>query len=323
MDFDVYELVNVTASIFTKQVVDKNIVLDVDIAPDIPRFLVGDEARLRQIFINLIGNAVKYTFEGTVGFSVKRLNDSSDPGKVKLQFDVSDTGIGIPEDKQDCLFQAFVQAEKSSARIYGGTGLGLAIVKQLTNKMGGTVALKSKPGQGSTFTIIIELPISSKTSIERCKEKFHQTIPENKLIKALNPNNVNGKILVVEDSKVNLQITCSLLDKFGCEYEVASNGLEAVDLFRREGGNFKLILMDYHMPIMDGYDAAVEIRKIESQNNSYTPVPIIALTASGSYADRKKCSEAGMNGFLEKPFNKEQVEHCLEKWLTTFKQTAS
>jgi signal transduction histidine kinase len=305
-DFDLYELVTVATSIFTKQVADKNIFLDVNIAPGTPRYLIGDESKLRQIFINLLSNAVKNTNNGGVHLKVN--SSSSASGKAKFKFDFIDTGVGIPENKQTTLFEAFVQADNEASRLHGGTGLGLAIVKQLTDKMGGSITMKSKEGEGSAFSIELELPLSPKTKDDFHHNKQADTSRFANKIK-------NGKLLIVEDSKVNLQVVTVLLENDGFDYEIAFNGQEACDIYKDRGEEFNLILMDCQMPVMNGYEAATEIRRIEKEKDVAKPIPIIALSAGDSLCEKEKCTSAGMNDFIEKPFNKPRLHKCLNKWL--------
>ncbi len=320
IDFDLYEQVNIASSIFAKEVSDKKLQLDINIDSQVPQFLVGDESKLRQIFINLLSNAVKYTSKGGVVFNISCVDCT--PGKpVRLRFEVIDTGVGIPKDKQHTLFQAFVQAHRSAARIYGGTGLGLSIVKQLVAMMGGTISLTSELGLGSTFTFEIEFPVSNGESVKNArvqKENYvmqtsHVSLPPEKADPDLTRD--TKKILIVEDSKIYQRLEREILDSWGFKFEMAENGQEACRIFRERGNEFSLILMDCQMPVMDGYQATAEIRKFEKSQNTATPVPIIALTAGSDHLDMHRCSSAGMNDYIAKPLKKKQFEECLAKWL--------
>ena len=320
IDFDIYEQINIASSIFTKEVSDKKIQFDIHIDPQVPQFLIGDESKLRQIFINLISNAVKYTSKGGVAFNISCI-DCANGETARLRFEVIDSGIGIPKDKQQTLFQAFVQGHRSAARIYGGTGLGLAIVKQLVTKMGGTISLSSEPGLGSTFTFEIEFPVSSEAAVIEVKKQKENGVMQTQRILPL-PEKENSdlpedtkKILVVEDSKVYQRLEREMLDSWGFKFEMAGNGQEACRIFRERGNEFSLILMDCQMPVMDGYQATEEIRKFENSQNTGRHVPIIALTAGSDSPDMKLCSNAGMNDYIAKPLKKKQLEECLAKWL--------
>ncbi|MFA6103748.1 MAG: response regulator [Victivallaceae bacterium] len=318
--FDLYEQVNIASSIFTKEISDKKLLFEINIDPLVPQYLVGDESKLRQIFINLLSNAVKYTSKGGVAFNISRIDFTA--GKsARLRFEVIDTGIGIPKDKQQTLFHAFVQGHQSAARIYGGTGLGLSIVKQLVSKMGGTVALASEPGLGSTFSFEIEFPVSSEDAVRNVKTQKENGLMQTQRITLLPEKRINDlakdtkKILIVEDSKVYQRLEREMLESWGFKFEQAENGQEACRIFRERGNEFNLILMDCQMPVMDGYQAAAEIRKIEQSQNIARPVPIIALTAGSDLPDANMCSNAGMNDYIEKPLKKKQLEECLAKWL--------
>jgi len=226
IDFDIYEQINIASSIFTKEVLDKKIQFDIHIDPEVPQFLIGDESKLRQIFINLISNAVKYTSKGGVAFNISCI-DCANGETARLRFEVIDSGIGIPKDKQQTLFQAFVQGHRSAARIYGGTGLGLAIVKQLVTKMGGTIYLTSEPGLGSTFTFEIEFPVSSEAAVIEVKKQKENGVMQTQRILPLpekeNPDlpEDTKKILVVEDSKVYQRLEREMLDSWGFKFEMA------------------------------------------------------------------------------------------------------
>jgi signal transduction histidine kinase len=320
LDFDLYEQVNIASSILTKEALDKKLRIETNIAPKVPQFLVGDEFRLRQIFINLLSNAVKYTFEGGVAFNISCV-DCTNGKTARLRFEVIDTGIGIPEDKQQTLFQPFVQGHQSAARIYGGAGLGLSIVKQLVARMGGTISLTSKPGLGSTFIFEIEFPLSSKKAVKNVKAQKENCVMKTQRILLLSEKEKTAlfkdtrRILIVDDSKIYQRLEQEMLKSWGFKFDLAENGQEACRIFRERGNEFSLILMDCQMPVMDGYQATVEIRKFEKAQNAAKPIPIIALTAGSEPLDMNMCSKAGMNDYIEKPLKKKQLEECLVKWL--------
>ena len=317
VDFDLYEQVNIAAGLFVKQVSDKNLQFEINIGPEVPQFLVGDESKLHQIFINLLSNAFKYTSKGGVAFNISRVDCANDK-TARLRFEVIDTGIGIPKDKQHTLFQAFVQIPQSSARVYGGTGLGLAIVKQLATMMDGTVALASEPGHGSNFTFEAEFPLSSKDAVINAKNQKEKGVMETTRISLPHKNGKSAleqKILIVEDSKIYQRLEREMLESWNFKFELAENGQEACRIFSERWHEFSLILMDCQMPVMDGYQAAAEIRKIEKTLKIAKPIPIIAVTAGSDHADMSMCSNAGMNDYIEKPLKKKQLEACLAKWL--------
>ncbi len=320
IDFDLYEQVNIASSIFIKEVSDKNIQLEINIAPEVPQFLIGDESKLRQIFINLLSNAVKYTAKGGVTFNISCI-DCTNGETAKLRFEVVDTGIGITEDRQQTLFQAFVQGHKSASRIYGGTGLGLAIVKQLVTRMGGTITLTSEPGLGSTFAFEIEFPVSNEEATRNAKMQKENGIMQTQRILLLPEKEKSDltkdtkKILVVEDSKVYQRLEREMLASWGFTFEMAENGQEACRIFRERGNEFSLVLMDCQMPVMDGFQATAGIREIEKSQNTAKPVPVIALTAGNNQTDMTLYLNAGMNDCLEKPLKKKQLEECLARWL--------
>lgn len=316
IDFDLYEQVKMAASIFAKEITDKKLEFATHIAPEVPQFIVGDESKLRQIFINLLSNAVKYTSKGGIAFNISRL-DCANSRKARLLFEVIDTGVGIARDKQQNLFQAFVQSHQSSARVYGGTGLGLSIVKKLVTQMGGTVSLASEPGFGSTFTLEIEFPVSSREKCQNQKESIVTKTQRISFIPDEKPQKQDTikKILIVEDSKVYQRLELEMLKSWGFKFEMVENGQDACQIYRERGNEFSLILMDCQMPVMDGYEATAEIRRIEKERNITTPIPIIALTAGSTVPDMTSCSNAGMNDYIEKPLQKKQLEDCIAKWI--------
>ncbi len=255
--------------------------------PNVPAYVLGDELRLTQILINLVGNAIKFTERGFVRFScfIKNENDEI----FDLQFVVEDSGIGIPSEKLQLIFDPFVQASTESTRKFGGTGLGLSIVRNLTELQGGMISLKSIEGIGSSFTV--NLPMK-KVSIEVIQqvEKALQPIES--------PGNV--RVLIVEDQPLNQQLAKKLIHDFGFTTEVAFNGKTAVEFLR--GETFDIVLMDLQMPEMDGYEATKVIRQ-----TLHLDVPIIALTAHSSSGEREKCLALGMNDYLTKPYRAQEL----------------
>jgi CheY-like chemotaxis protein/HPt (histidine-containing phosphotransfer) domain-containing protein len=258
---------------------------------DVPFYLNGDPTRLRQILLNLVGNAVKFTHKGHVEITVAT---SADGPNQKLLFAIKDNGIGIPADKQQLIFESFTQADSLTTRKYGGTGLGLTICQKLLNIMQGRIWLTSQPGKGSTFffTIPFRQALSPRPEISptlqpaRC-ELLHR-----------------ARILLVDDNKDNCNLIRLYLQNTPFSLTTAGNGQEAVKAFCAEP--FDLILMDIEMPVMDGYEATQKIRQWEQQQNR-PPVPIIALTAHAFIRFKKKCLDAGCSDFLTKPLKKAKL----------------
>lgn len=254
-------------------------------ADDIPALVLGDSMRLRQILINLLGNAVKFTEAGSVEVEIERRG--SDEKECGLFFAVRDTGIGIPAGKQDEIFEAFQQADSSTTRKYGGTGLGLAISRRLVELMGGQIWVESEEGKGSTFYFTARFGIARRQSADLA---------------------ISGlDVLLVEDNPVNQKLAETLLRRQGHRVIVASNGVEAIQKFTH--GRFDLILMDVQMPEMDGLEATRRIREIEGGRES--KVHIIAMTAFDQDDDKTRCLEAGMDAFLSKPTDARQLQTAI------------
>ncbi|MCL2624292.1 MAG: ATP-binding protein [Planctomycetaceae bacterium] len=304
----------------------KNLGYILNIAPDIPSTVFGDSIRLKQILINLLGNAIKFTSEGTVGLEVRlgqRVEDCSNKHVVIL-FSVSDSGIGISDDEIDRLFSPFVQSDTSTTRKYGGTGLGLAICKNLVEMMGGTIWCKSHKNQGTTFffTINFELPEleSQVDDIEQnqtAEKKLVSSLPYEEKRKTdfkepvdiVIPEHLYGlSILLAEDNKINQLVAKEILKRKGFEIDIAGNGEEAVAMVRQKP--YGLVLMDIQMPEMDGFQAVEVIR----QNPLYTDLPIIAMTAHAMEGYREQCIAAGMNDYTTKPIIPEKLYELIVQW---------
>jgi signal transduction histidine kinase len=272
--------------------------LEFNIEENIPTFLVGDSVRLAQIFFNLIGNALKFTEKGKVTFTASIYRDLDD--NLDLKFLISDTGIGIPEDKQQHIFEPFTQASASTTREYGGTGLGLAITKMLVEKQEGSIEVKSKPDEGSTFTVYLKFRKGGKN-------KLDEKPAEPAEIHSLEGMNV----LVVEDNQINQKIVSRLLTKWNAVTDTAENGKIAVQKVRKN--HYQLVLMDLHMPEMSGYEATQKIRSMKG--NYYKNLPILAVTASAFAEDRKKICASGMNGYIIKPFHPVELNSKISHFL--------
>jgi PAS domain S-box-containing protein len=284
-DFNLEQLVNETSRAIDFKAHEKGIPVRVRINPNVPQTVVGDAGRLRQIMLNLLGNAVKFTSEGHIDVYVKMLERSGQ--SCRLRFSVSDTGIGIPEEKRQSIFESFTQAEENTFRKFGGTGLGLSISKKLVELQGGEIGLKSIEGIGSTFWFELPMEISEK-KMEVETGKLSQGVKD-----------LHGiRILLVEDDRMNQFVMSQFFKKWNAQVETAENGRLAIKKLSEK--NFDLVLMDVHMPEMDGFEATQVIRD-ESSSVLDHQVPIIALTADVNNETRTRVRETGMNDFITKP----------------------
>jgi PAS domain S-box-containing protein len=266
--------------LFETKIQEKNLELVKEYDNKIPDVLVGDPVRLHQIILNLVSNAVKFTTKGKITVSVNLLND--DEENATIEFAVTDTGIGIPEDKIETIFENFQQASSTTARLYGGTGLGLAIVKKLVEAQSGSISVKSTLNEGSSFSFILSF---QKTNAEAELETG---------MMELNPKIRNIKVLVVEDIALNQLLMQTLLDDFGFDRDIAANGKIAIEKLQEKP--YDIILMDLQMPEMNGFEATEYIR-----NKMNSKIPIIALTADVTTVDLAKCKAVGMNDYIAKP----------------------
>lgn len=276
MEFSISTMLQV----FEIKIQEKNLALVTNYDSNIPAVLVGDQVRLHQIILNLVSNAVKFTSTGKITVNIKLLKENKED--VIIEFSVSDTGIGIQEDKINGIFNNFQQATSDTSRLYGGTGLGLAIVKQLVEGQGGTIKVASMENEGSTFSI--SMPFLKTNDI-----------PENVVAEVLMDTEIEDlKVLVVEDIPLNQLLMQTLLQDFGFESTVADNGKIAIE--KLQSDTYDIILMDIQMPVMNGIDATEYIRKTLKLN-----IPIIALTADVTTIDLEKCKSAGINDYIAKP----------------------
>jgi PAS domain S-box-containing protein len=297
--FDLERTLRDVVGLLQPQAAERGISIDFEPGPDLPAILLGDPGRVRQVATNLVGNAVKFTPRGRVTVRTRR-----EPEVSGLRVEVVDTGIGIPADKLGGLFQHFAQVDASTTRRFGGTGLGLAISKHLVELMDGTIGVESDEGRGSTFWFTLPLPLVTQSLAggERANE------PETPGLR-LQRGGEPLRVLVAEDNTVNQKLARRLLEKAGCEVDVANNGGEAVEMVLR--GTYHLVIMDCHMPEMDGFEATRAIRRRRPRD---TGLPIIALTASALQSDHDACLAAGMDDFLSKPIVPETLHRCLERW---------
>ena len=270
--------------IFEPKIQEKNLALIIEYDPKIPEVLAGDPVRLHQVIMNLVSNAVKFTSTGNITVKVILLEE--DDEKVKIEFAVKDTGIGITADKIERIFENFQQASSGTSRLYGGTGLGLAIVKQLIERQHGSIRVESIIGEGSTFSFTLDF--------QKTKAKAEEVIEMTKLDKEIK----NIKVLVVEDMPLNQLLMKTLLDDFGFERDIAANGKLAIENMKTK--IYDIILMDLQMPEMNGFEATKYIR-----NTLNSDIPIIALTADVTTVDVAKCREVGMNDYIAKPVNEQ------------------
>ncbi|MCL4110982.1 UNVERIFIED_CONTAM: hypothetical protein GTU68_053179 [Idotea baltica] len=294
VSFCLQDLLGDTLKLLGTRAHDKGLELAFSIEPKVPDFLMGDPSRLRQIIVNLVGNAIKFTQQGEVLLNVGLVwrNDHS----IRLKFDVSDTGIGIPENKLDDIFEAFQQADTSTTRSFGGTGLGLSISSRLVSLMGGELSCESKVGQGSTFRF--------QASFSPSEVAVQQKIPTADFAGVIGLN-----ILLAEDNLVNQKLAVGILNKLEHSVTVAEDGLLAISKFQEQNQNFDVILMDVQMPNCDGLEATRRIREIEQSTGQR--IPIIAMTAHAMPGDRQKCLDAGMDDYLTKPIRSQKLKERL------------
>ena len=305
--FNIHTTINGIIRINNVQAQNKGIDLNCRISPDVPPSLKGDELRLRQVIVNLVGNALKFTDSGMITINVEPgpsvCRDTDQEGQnVLLHFFVSDTGIGISGDKLETIFESFTQADGSTSRKYGGTGLGLTISQKLVSMMGGEIWAESETGKGSTFHFTAGFGIS--------REEIKEDIDLQDISHEKRPFTDKLHILLAEDNAVNQKVALTILEKQGYSVHVAVNGEEAIDALKKE--RFDLVLMDIQMPKMDGIEAAQAIRN--SKDNGYNPeIPIIAVTAHVFKEDMQKCLEAGMNSCITKPFKRQELFMEIER----------
>lgn len=297
--FPLRTLLQDTFTPLAMQAQEKSLAFHWELAAEVPDVLEGDAGRLRQIMINLVGNAIKFTECGEVVVNIS-LQSGAPAGQVCLLFAVRDTGIGIPADKQASIFQPFQQADSSITRRYGGTGLGLTISSQLIAMMGGQLQMESTAGHGSIFHFSITLRQAAVAA--------DSAAPGQRLVLEQAERPLN--ILLAEDNAVNRMLAVRLLNKAGHQVVVAHNGQAALECWQDSPPD--VILMDVQMPIMDGLEATRLIRQQE-QVRHLVPTPIIALTANAMDSDRMRCLQAGMDGFLSKPFNGQDLLAVLDR----------
>lgn len=296
-DINIGNLINTVTGAFLHLAKDKDIALVWGTDDSIPQNLMGDSLRIRQILTNLIGNAFKFTEKGKIEIRAEQLEMENQ--KAVVRFSVADSGIGVPEDKIDNLFKSFQQVDGSTTRKYGGTGLGLAIVKELVSIMGGYVHVESKFGEGSIFSFTIPFKISGNK------------MPAAESDMEIDFGNRSITVLLAEDNKVNQMLIAKSFEKKKIKVDIAGNGKEA--LYMMDQKSYDLILMDIQMPVMDGYEATRAIREKEADTKNH--IPIIALTANATEADRDICIRTGMDDYLTKPIKSKKLYECIYKYV--------
>ena len=347
VEFHLSDMAKHTIALFSSQASEKNLSLRCELEPGLPAIVRGDSTHVQQVLINLIGNAVKFTEQGEIALTIQRVSppETERQNVHVVRFSIKDTGIGIPENRYESLFQIFSQVDASTTRKYSGAGLGLAISKQLVELMGGVIGFESRMGQGSTFwfTVPFKSQISQETSPSLREigngiralpvtEEQQRSVLDDILSAGA------ARLLLVEDNPINQKLAVRLLKKFGYEVDVANNGREAIAKLGHYP--YEAVLMDCQMPEMDGFEATREIRRRESERSgsSYEPckgketwvsqsaidnqqpqaprVPIIALTANATTGDQERCLEAGMDDYLTKPLSPTKLKETLKKWLS-------
>lgn len=301
--FALEELCRSIPAIFKEQSIAKRLDLSIDIAADVPETVAGDPSRIRQVLLNVVGNAIKFTHEGGVTISISAKTKGLPANSARLDFKVTDTGIGIGAEQLPDLFQPFTQGQNGLLRTSQGTGLGLSIVKRLVDLMGGEVDITSSPGAGTTvrFHVLVTLPPTAKTGTEGGVRNVGNAGRE--AGRSLN-------ILLAEDDVTNMTMLTRLLEKLGCEVTQAGNGLEAVRILQSE--DMDLVLMDIQMPVMDGVEATRRIRADQSLGGK-ARIPIIAVTAFAMSGDRERFLDAGVDGYIPKPVNMNTLVEAMDR----------
>jgi signal transduction histidine kinase len=293
LPFNLYQQLDTVYNLLRFKAENKGIYLKTEIDENVPEFIVSDSLRINQILINLTNNAIKFTENGGVTIRVRSVQKQQNRHVIK--FEVIDTGIGIPEDKQENIFKEFTQADISTTRKYGGTGLGLAISKKLSKMLGGEIGVESKPGKGSDFWFTIKALESEPVGTSKKQESGKPFYDFTKF-----------KVLLAEDNTINQKVGKMVLKSFGIDTDIAENGKIAVEMQLKN--NYDVILMDVHMPEMDGLEATRKLRKYYENNKTGKEPVIVAVTANAFKEDRERCFAAGMDYYVSKPFKSDDLK---------------
>ena len=305
LDFNLGRLLGDLSAGLALRAEQKKLTFTCEAEDDVPLKLQGDPNRVRQVLLNLTGNALKFTGSGEVAVRIQLVERKTD--SAQLRFSVRDTGIGIAADKLGGLFEKFTQADASTTRRFGGTGLGLAICKQLVELMGGQIGVNSREGEGSEFWFTLRLAYPAAAPFVSSTAAAEPMVPA-KL--ALLPGQKSAQVLVAEDNFINQEIIRALLGLLGLTPELVVNGVEAIQALKE--GNYDLVIMDMQMPELDGYEAT---RRIRTAETGRARVPIIAMTANAMMGDREKCLDAGMDDYISKPIDTSVLVGVLQRWL--------
>ncbi len=293
LPFDLYQQLNTVYNLLKFKAENKGIYLKTETEENVPRYIVSDSLRINQILINLTNNAIKFTEKGGVTIRVKTV--SKNGNKHVIKFEVIDTGIGIPKEKQENIFKEFTQADISTTRKYGGTGLGLAISKKLSKMLGGEIGVESTPGEGSVFWFTIEAEVSKPVEDTRQNSQ-----------KEISYDFTKFRVLLAEDNTINQKVGKMVLKSLGIDADIAENGKITVEMQLKN--NYDVILMDVHMPEMDGLEATRELRKHYEKDKAGKEPVIVAVTANAFKEDRERCFAAGMDYYLSKPFKSKDLK---------------
>ena len=310
IDFDLRAMLDDTVETLGSSARQKGLALTYTMAPETPSLVHGDPLRLRQILLNLVGNAIKFTHQGEVAIRVRL--DHQDESAVTLRFAVADTGIGVSREGAEGLFSPFVQADGSTTRKYGGSGLGLAISKQLAELMGGEIGLESELGRGSTFWFTARMGKPTGSPARGTEFAARPSGGRSAKPSLITLSRADARVLVADDVSANQEVALAILAKLGCRADAVSNGAAALAAI--EDVAYDLILMDCEMPEIDGYEATRRIRRQEALTGK-PRMPILALTAHATSGDRAKCEESGMDDYLSKPIEPRRLAEAIEKWL--------
>ena len=314
--FSLKSLLDDVAGLVAEQADAKGLKLIIDIAPELPARVVGDAKRIGQILINYANNAVKFTERGEI--KLRALELARHNGQRRVRFEVADTGIGIAEDKLSLLFCPFQQLDGSMSRQFEGSGLGLAISKNLAELMDGTVGVTSHPGEGSVFFLELSLPVDTMPAGSESFPALPPIAGEKVSAVLMDGERLRGRaILLIEDNRINQEVVQDLLEMFGANVVLANDGLQGIQALRRHP--FDLVLMDVHMPNMDGLEATAEIRK----DREFANLPILALTANALDGDLERCLAAGMNDYIAKPIHPDQLFSTMARYLVDVPVTVS